>query len=207
MVHAQLRAASPAESLSERGRLAVGPGLAYVKYLQRRYDLSKVTVIPYLYSIGPFLADPELAQQVFVTAEPIAVRRTGAEVRVFLIADSGFDPYAAVYATRAARVRDAPGVVAAFAEALREGWTAYLGDPRATNAVMGERNPEMDPDTFARAAEAQRPLIERVDGGGAVGSMTTKRWTELGQQLETMGLLARPARADACWFDVNSRER
>jgi NitT/TauT family transport system substrate-binding protein len=203
MVHADRRAASLPEVFTEPGRLAVEPGLAYVKYLQSHYDLSKVAVVPYTYSIGPFLSDPELAQQVFVTAEPIAARRAGADVRVFLIADSGFDPYAAVYVTRGARIREAPGTVAEFVAALREGWRAYLDDPRAANAAMAQRNTEMDAETFERAAEAQRPLIEAK--GGKLGAMSSGRWAELGRQLEALHLLDHPAQPDACWFDVAER--
>jgi NitT/TauT family transport system substrate-binding protein len=204
MVHAKRRAASLAEVFSEPGRIAVEPGLAYVKYLQQHYDLSRVTLVPYSYSIGPFLSDAELAQQVFVTAEPIAARRAGADVRVFLIADSGFDPYAAVYATRGARVREQRASVEAFVASLREGWTAYLRDPRPANDAMAKQNTEMDAETFEKAAEAQRPLIARVAGGGALGSMQTERWAELGQQLQALGLIDHPAKPDECWFDARA---
>ena len=44
--------------------------------------------------------------------------------------------------------------------ALREGWRAYLDDPKPANEVMGKINKSMDAETFAAAAEAQKPLIE-----------------------------------------------
>jgi NitT/TauT family transport system substrate-binding protein len=204
MVHAQRRATVLPEVFSEGGRLAVEPGLAYVKYLQQHYDFSKLTVVPYSYSIGPFLTDAELAQQVFVTAEPIAARRSGADVRVFLVADSGFNPYAAVYATRGSRVREARAEVESFVAALREGWSAYLRDPRAANQAMAKLNTEMDAETFEKAAVAQRPLIESAGVGGALGAMTTERWDELGRQLQGLGLLDRPAKPAECWFDAGT---
>jgi NitT/TauT family transport system substrate-binding protein len=205
MVHAERRAASLPEVFREGGRLAVEPGLAYVKYLQSRYDLSKLAIVPYTYSIGPFLSDPQLAQQVFVTAEPIAARRAGADVRVFLVAESGYNPYAAVYVTRGAWIGEAPDEVAAFVAALREGWRAYLDDPRAANGAMGQRNPEMDAETFERAAAAQRPLIEAEGAHRELGSMRSERWAELGRQLEALHLLDHPAQPDACWFDAAQR--
>ena len=206
MVHAQRSAKSLGEVFTEGGRVAAEPGLAYVKYLQQRYDLSKVTLVPYSYSIGPFLSDPELAQQVFVTAEPIAARRAGADVRVFLVADSGFNPYAAVYATRGRRVREAPASVEDFVAALREGWLAYQQDPRPANDAMAVQNTEMDGETFERAAAAQRPLIDG-GAGSAIGSMTTERWAELGRQLQTLHLLDHPAQPGECWFDAGDRRR
>jgi NitT/TauT family transport system substrate-binding protein len=202
MVHAQRRATALPEVFGEGGRLAVEPGLAYVKYLQRHFDFSKLTVVPYSYSIGPFLTDPELAQQVFVTAEPIAARRSGADVRVFLVADSGFDPYAAVYATRGSRVREARAGVENFVAALGEGWSDYLRDPRAANQAMAKLNTEMDMETFENAAVAQQPLIENA--ATALGAMTTERWDELGRQLEELGLLEHPANPGECWFDASA---
>jgi NitT/TauT family transport system substrate-binding protein len=206
MLHAERHAASLPELFAEGGRLAVEPGLPYVKYLQQQFDFSKIAVVPYSYSIGPFLSDPELAQQVFVTAEPIAARRAGVEVRVFLIADSGFNPYAAVCATRGARVRESPDIVEAFAAGLRDGWVAYLQEPGAANEKMAALNTEMDSETFEKAAAAQRPLIEggSVDHG-APGAMANPRWGELGRQLQALGLLDHPAKPAECWFDPNAR--
>jgi NitT/TauT family transport system substrate-binding protein len=203
MVHAEQKATSLADVFSVGGRVAVEPGLAYVKYLQKKFDLSKVAIIPYSYSIAPFLSDPALAQQVFVTAEPIAAKRAGADVRVFLIAESGYNPYTAVYATRGARVREHPDQIAAFVAALREGWRAYLDDPRATNADMGRRNTEMDAQTFEQGAAAQRPLIETA--GAGLGSMTAERWAELGRQLQELGLLDKPPQPEQCWFGAAKR--
>jgi NitT/TauT family transport system substrate-binding protein len=208
MVHAERGIASLADLFAAGGRLAVEPGLPYVKFLQRSYDLSHVEIVPYGYSIAPFLQDPEMSQQVFVTAEPIAARRQGAHPQVFLIAQSGYDPYAAVYATRGALVRDDPGRVRAFVAALREGWRRYLDDPAATNARMGRLNPEMDAESFRLAAQAQAPLVEddwtRAHG---LGAMSGERWTALGGQLLALGLIDRAPRPDACWVDVDAPTR
>ncbi len=203
MVHAERGVGSLEELFQAGGRLAVEPGLPYVKFLQKRYDLSGVEIVPYSYSIAPFLTDPDMAQQVFVTAEPIAARRKGAHPRVFLVADSGYNPYTAVLATRRARVRDAPAEVASFVAALREGWRHYLDDPSATNARMQALNPEMDGESFQLAAEAQKPLVEtdwtRTHG---LGSMDPERWRQLGAQLHALGLVDEAPQPDACWMDL-----
>lgn len=173
--------------------LAVEPGVAYVKWFQKRYDLSKWRIVPYTFSIAPFLADPELVQQVFVTAEPIAARRQGVEPTVFLIADSGFDPYAAVVIARGDRVRERRAEVDAFVAALREGWRAYLDDPSAANAQMGGLNREMDAETFRLGAQAQAPLIETAfTKQHGLGAMSLERWTKLGEQLRELALIDKP---------------
>jgi NitT/TauT family transport system substrate-binding protein len=188
---------------SDGGTLAVEPGLAYVRFLQRRYDLSRFQIVPYGYSLAPFLADPRLVQQVFVTAEPIAARRQGADPRVFLIAESGFNPYAGVFITRGATVRERRAEVTGIVEALREGWRAYLDDPGPANAKMGELNREMDAETFRLAAEAQEPLVEddftRQHG---LGAMSVARWTELAGQLVELDLVDKPPQPQACFVDL-----
>lgn len=187
----------------EPGTLAVEPGLAYVKWFQQRYDLTKWRVVPYTYSIAPFLSDPKLAQQVFVTSEPIAARRQGVEPAVFLIADSGFDPYAAVVIARGDRVRERREEVDAFVAALREGWRGYLDDPGPANAEMGPLNREMDAETFRLAAAAQAPLIEtdftRAHG---LGAMSLERWTQLGKQLRELALIDKDPTPQECFVVV-----
>lgn len=204
MVHASRGLEALAEVFAAGGTLAVEPGVAYTKYLEKHYDLSKMKIVPYGYSIAPFLNDTDMAQQVFVTAEPIAARRQGTDPQVFLIAESGFDPYAAVVVTTGARVRGDTKRVVDFVAALREGWNAYLVDPTLANAQMGALNKEMDAETFRLAADAQEPLIEdaytKQEG---VGAMSLERWTTLGQQLRALGLLDKePVPAD-CFTEVH----
>jgi len=204
MVHGSRGVASLAALFAAGGRLAVEPGLPYVKFLKKTYDLSHMEVVPYNYSIAPFLSDPDMAQQVFVTAEPIAARRKGADPRVFLIAESGYDPYAAVLIARGGLVRDDPGAVVAFVEALRDGWRHYLDDPGPANARMSSLNREMDAESFRLAAEAQKPLIETdLTRERGLGCMTTERWSDLAGQLRSIGLIDHPAEPDAAWVDVD----
>jgi NitT/TauT family transport system substrate-binding protein len=204
MAHASRGFGSLAELFaSDGGTLAVEPGLAYVRFLQKRYDVSRFQIVPYGYSLAPFLADPRLVQQVFVTAEPIAARRQGADPKVFLIAESGFNPYAGVVIARGATVRDRHAEVTSFVEALREGWRAYLDDPGPANARMGELNREMDAETFRLAAEAQEPLVEddftREHG---LGAMSLARWTELAGQLVELELVDKPPEPEACFVTL-----
>jgi len=198
MTHAARGLDSLAAVFQAPGILAVEPGLPYVKYLEKRYGFGALQVVPYSYSIAPFLDDPTLTQQVFVTAEPIAARRAGSDPLVFLVADSGYDPYTAVVITHGQMLRDDAPRVAAFVAALREGWRGYLDDPNPANDVMGPLNPEMDAVAFRLAAEAQRPLIETNDG--ALGGMRTERWSRLADQLAELGLLTKPPEPAASYF-------
>jgi NitT/TauT family transport system substrate-binding protein len=203
MVHASRGVSSLAELFAGSGTLAVEPGLAYVKWFEKHYDLSRWKVVPYSFSVGPFLADPNMAQQVFVTAEPIAAKRQGADPKVFLIAESGFNPYAAVVITTGAYWKAHPDQVGAAVAALRAGWRAYLDDPSAANAAMGALNPEMDAETFRLAAEAQRPLIEDdFAKQHGVGAMSLDRWATLAKQLRELALVDRDVDPASCFATV-----
>jgi NitT/TauT family transport system substrate-binding protein len=207
MAHAKRGLASLEALFAAGGTLAVEPGLPYVKFLERRYDLSKMKVVPYGYSIAPFLADPAMAQQVFVTAEPIAARRAGADPQVFLIADSGFNPYAAVVIASGGRVRERRDEAEALVAALREGWRGYLDDPAAANALMGELNREMDAETFRLAAAAQAPLVEDAyTARHGLGGMSLERWAELARQLLELGLIEKPIEAADCFVALPERQ-
>jgi NitT/TauT family transport system substrate-binding protein len=194
MTHAARGVETLAELFGAGGTLAVEPGMPYVKWLEHRYGFGKFEVVPYSYSIGPFLEDPAMTQQVFVTSEPIAARRAGADPKVFLVAASGYDPYTAVVITHGQLLREEPATVEALVAALREGWRDYLEDPGPANALMSPLNAEMDDEAFCLAAEAQQPLIET--GDAPLGSMRAERWTELGEQLQQLGLLETPEPAE-----------
>jgi len=187
MTHAARGLGSLAALLASPGTLAVEPGLPYVKFLEKRYGFASQKVVPYSYSIGPFLTDPTLTQQVFVTAEPIAARRAQADPKVFLVAESGYNPYTAVVIAHGDTLRDDGARTAQLVAALREGWRSYLADPGPANALMGPLNPEMDAEAFRLAAEAQQPLVEAP--GVALGSMSPERWAELARQLKELGLV------------------
>jgi NitT/TauT family transport system substrate-binding protein len=194
MTHAARGLDSLEALLASPGTLAVEPGLPYVKFLEQRYGFANQKVVPYSYSIAPFLTDPTLTQQVFVTAEPIAARRAQADPKVFLVAESGYNPYTAVVITHGDTLRNDGVRVAQLVAALREGWESYLADPAPANALMGPLNPEMDAEAFRLAAEAQAPLIAVT--GGAVGSMRAERWAELARQLKELGLVAKTQPAE-----------
>ena len=109
--------------------------------------------------IAAFLADKNYAQQCFVFSEPILAKKQGAETQTFLIADSGYNPYTGVIITSGKIAKEKPELVKAMHASMQQGWQAYLDDPKPANAVMSQLNKQMDPETFAAGAEAQKPLI------------------------------------------------
>lgn len=200
MVHADRGAGSIADVLKD-GTLAAQQGLPYMQMLEKMYSFDHVHVVP---SPGgdltAFQADPKFAQQVFITSEALAAKQKGIAVKVFPISEIGYDPYTNVLATSDDTLKKNPAMVKAMVEAVREGWRAYLDDPKPANAKMHELNPSMDPQTFAAAAEAQMPFIEdddtRRDG---LGTMNQQRWETLIGQLKDLGDIPAAIPAGDCF--------
>ena len=189
MAHASRGVKSMADVFSG-GTLAIDPGVPYAAFLRKKYGFQNVKVVPYDGGVARFVTDKDHAQQCFITSEPIAAARQGSDPKVFLIADEGYNPYTTVVITRRALWKEKPDLVRAFARASREGWQAYLDDPRAANAVMAKLNTTFDAETWAPAAAAQKPLIETAETKkGKLGMMTRERWETLGKQLVEAGVI------------------
>ena len=198
MVHAARNLASLAELKS--GTLALEPGLPFALFIKKKYGFAGATLVPYDGGIAKFLADPNHAQQCYVTSEPIAVKKKGETPKVFLGAEAGFNPYANVLVTRGAMLREKKDIVRAFVAASAEGWRRYLDDPTAANAVMGKLNTAMDAETFAAAAAAQKPLIETDDTTkSGLGTMSEARWAKLGADLVALGIVTKAPSPTECF--------
>ena len=196
MVHAS-RGYKTMGDVLKTGTLAMEPGHPYALFLKKKYGAFGATVVPYDGGVARFMVDPTFAQQCFVTAEPLAAKRKGSDPQVFLLADEGFNPYTAVVVVARSTLKERPEWVRGFVLGAREGWAAYLAAPSATNAVMQKLNPSMDAETFAAAAEAERPLIESADTTkSGIGSMLRARWETLGKQLVELGLVEREPPVD-----------
>ena len=203
MVHASRNLGSLAEVFKE-GTLAMEIGLPYGKFLQQKYGQNAgVKIVPYQGGVTQFLADRLFAQQCFVFSEPIAARRAGAEPKVFLIAESGYDPYTVVLVTRGDLLRSKPRLVQAMAEAVTQGWTLYMKDPAPANKMMGKLNKLMDAQTFDEAAQAQKSLLSsEFTQTHGLGRMNVERWRTLAGQLVAMQVIEKAPVIEDCFVNL-----
>ena len=193
MVHAS-RKLQKLEDAFHSGTLALETGLAYAAYLKKKFVWEGVKVVPYDGGVAHFLADPNFGQQCYITSEPIAARQKGGDPTVFLIADSGFNPYTTVVITSRELLQKNPELARSFVLATREGWRDYLDHPQPTNALLGKLNGSIDAATLSAAAAAQQPLIETDDTKQhGLGSMQRTRWQTLADQLLDLKVVDKPA--------------
>ena len=200
MAHASRNLSSIADVL-KGGTLALQRGLPYARLLEKQYGFEHVQVVPSPGGdISAFLNDEKFAQQCFIVSEPLAARRKGVAVKVFPVSDIGYNPYTTVLAASGESLKKNPDMAKAMVAAVRDGWRAYLDDPKPTDDKMRQMNPSMDAETFAEVAEAQKPFIETDDTRrNGLGAMTKKRWETLIQQLKDLGDIPQAMPAEECF--------
>jgi NitT/TauT family transport system substrate-binding protein len=201
MTHAERGFTGIGDVMRTKGVLLWQAGLPYAQYLRKKYGPLTVVTAPYLGGIGNFQNDATLSQQCFVTSEPLAAAAAGLKVNTFLIADSGYNPYTTVLVTHRKRWAADPEEVRAMVAAVRQGWEAYLQDPRTTNIAMRALNQAMSAETFKQSALAQNPLI-RTAATERLGEMTLERWQTLADQLLDIKVIQKPVAAPTLFLDL-----
>lgn len=175
------------------------PGSAYIDILERKFDI-EIQITPLDYGMARFIADESFIQQCFITNEPYYVRRQGVNPGTLLIADAGFDPYRVWYTTQEFAEKN-PEVVAAFTRASIRGWEDYLyGDPTPANAVIAERNPQMDEAFmhYSRTAMIENDLVNGdASEGEGIGKVTRERISRQIEQLLDIGMIDRRVDVEA----------
>ena len=201
MTHAKRGLKTIGDVFANSGIVAMQRGLPYATFLEKKYGFDKVKIVPSPGGdLSAFRNDPSYTTQCFVTSEPIAAKKAGLDVQTFLIADAGYNPYTTVLVTRDDYRKKNPQIVASMIAAVSDGYRAYLDDPAKTNAMMQQLNPNMDAETFAAAADAQRPLIETDETKkSGLGVMTFERWQTLCNQLVELKVVEKAPPAAECF--------
>ncbi len=170
--------------------LATEPGLPWVQLMNAQYGTDGVKIVANTGGVTSFMANPALAQSIFVTSEPVTMQLNKVPVRVFSVAESGYNPYGAVYATRRGFLDSHRDALRAFAVAAQRGWAAYLATPERFNRAICALNPAMGFEAMNLAAPIMRPYLEGLPGAtGPIGWMDGARWATTQQQLIEVGLL------------------
>jgi NitT/TauT family transport system substrate-binding protein len=142
------------------------------------------------------------AQQCFVTAEPVQLELRKVPVRVFSLAEGGYDPYTVTIATSESFLQKDRAACAAFVRALREGWRSYLKEPSKYNPAIAKLNPAMSVEAMDLAARKQHDLVAPRTGD-EVGAMTRERWKVLADQLKELGTIKElPPVIDAVFWNA-----
>jgi NitT/TauT family transport system substrate-binding protein len=164
-------------------------------WLRQQYHFTDDQKRPYGFSVQPFLADPALSQQGFVTSEPFSIEKGGVHPTVFLLADFGYPPYSETLAVTRKTLAERREALERFIRASAEGWKSYLANPAPGNALIKQANPQMSDELLAYGV-AKLKEYAIVTGGDAhrfgLLTMTEPRWQATVDFLHSAGL-AKPA--------------
>lgn len=171
-------------------------GLPFIKWLDRSLGPTNLKFIPYTGSFAPLLADTVVGMQAFATAEPVQLESDGVRTRVFLIADTGFNPYDVILAVNDRLLESDPDLVTRMVRAISRGWRDYLASPELTNKTIAGLNPDFNMRTLEIAVTAVQPFVVSEDTRAhRLGWMTEDRWVGLQDKLVTLGELDPKRRA------------
>ena len=158
--------------------LATSGRTSWWPWLKIKHGLKDEQTRPYTFSMQPFFADKNMAQQGYPGSEPFIAEKAGQKVKFFLFAQEGYPPYGNTIVTTRQMVKDKPELVQRFVKATIEGWRSYLQNPAAGNALIKQDNPKMDDGTLAYSHKIMKQM-KFFDGGDAAkmgaGIMTDAR--------------------------------
>jgi len=162
--------------------ISKGARTTYWEWLKAAYGFTDDQIRPYTFNPAPFIADPDVAQQGYVTSEPFAIMNAaGWEPNVFLLADFGYDSYSTTIETSKKLVDENPDLVQRFVDATIEGWYSYLqGDPAPGNALIKADNPDMTDEQIAFSINAlnEYGIVDSGDSKSVgIGAMSDERWS------------------------------
>jgi NitT/TauT family transport system substrate-binding protein len=163
------------------------------RFLVAKYGFDQSQVRPYTFSLAPFLADPNMVQQGYVTSEPFLVaKQAGFKPNVFMVADvADYNSYAQTLETTASMIAGKPDVVQRFVDATIEGWYSYLNDPAPGNAMIQKENPDNSAEDISNSIKAmkERGLVDSGDTASlGIGAMTDARWKSFFETASRLGL-------------------
>jgi NitT/TauT family transport system substrate-binding protein len=169
-------------------------GSNWIDYLQLQYGIH-LNVIPMDYGLARFMADKNFVQQCYITSEPYYVEMHGVKARAMLISTAGYDPYRAIFTTKAF-AREHPEAVKAFVSGTIRGWSDFLaGDTTEARARIQAENSSQSP-ALMDYTVATLKRYKLVGGdpakGDRIGLITPERMTALLRTLVELKILDAP---------------
>jgi len=166
---------------------------SFWQWMKAEHGFKDENLKPYVFNVGPFLADKKSVQQGYSISEPISIKaQAGFDPVVHLLADNGFSTYSTTIETRAELVQNKPALVQKFVDASLIGWYNYLyGDNKAANELIKKANPDST-DAGIAGSIALMKKLGIVDSGEAlqngIGAMSTARVKDFYDKMVKAGL-------------------
>jgi NitT/TauT family transport system substrate-binding protein len=181
-------ASAPEVFVDRAGRASFWP------WLVKEHGFTEARLRPDASGLQDYLADKAAVQQADAIQGPIEAREQGADPESFLLADQGWNSYAATVAAPAGTVERDADLVQRFVDASIIGWVTYLyGDNSAGNAAIIAANPDQTEDRLNEEV-AQMKALGIVDAGDTltkgIGALSLERIAAFHDLAVGSGILA-----------------
>jgi len=166
-----------------------GAGRPYLKFMESKGMLDGVNLVPYT-GVANFVTDTKNAMQGYSFSEPLVAKQSGANAKVMMVSEIGFNPYASCLIATEDYIDNNKDLVGRMVIACREGWRAYFEDPTAANSQILKENKKMTPESLQFGTEELKPLcITENVSAAEICKMESARWDELTQQFADLKLI------------------
>jgi len=188
-----MRADNPVDSFEDLdGRTIIGrPEAVYIPFIRRKFGID-FEVQAQTFDLTRFLVDPDTIQEGYYIAETWFIRRAGVEPKWLALSESGYDPYATLFANTDF-AREHPEALRAFLRAYVRGYRDYIeGDPAPAHALIAKGNPRATPEflEYSRRLIIENRLARGDPAAGeSYGTMEPARYARTIRQLEEIGIL------------------
>ncbi|MFM7426454.1 MAG: ABC transporter substrate-binding protein [Elainella sp.] len=193
LAHPQSNAKSLEDLKGKPIFISAAANTTYWPFLKAKFGYTDDQKRPYNFNPGPFLADKNSVQQGYLSSEPLAISKEGGfEPLVFLLADSGYEPYSTTIECKRELVEQNPDLVQRFVDASIKGWYSYLnGDPAPANELIKKDNPEMTDEQIKYGIAKMKEYGIVVSGDAetqGIGAMTDARWKSFFDTMSKQGV-------------------
>jgi len=171
--------------------LQANQGRPFLDFMKSKNLLEGVQVVPYGGSVAKLVADKNTAMQGYSFSEPFMAKQQGASVRVLMLSDIGYNPYASCLICTEEYLTANADIVSRMTAASQEGWQQYFKSATETNAEILANNKEgMTAEALTFGVDTLRPLcLPEGVPASELGAMTPERWEELVRQFVELGLV------------------
>ena len=179
--------------------LQIDPARPYVPFMKSKGLLKEnVKTVPYFGTVAQLVADPHTAQQAYSFSEPLMAEQQGVKVKLLMMSDLGYNPYASVLICNDDYLKKNPDVASRMVAACVEGWANYLESPEETNRyILSQNRQGMTEEALTYGVANLRPLC--LPNGFArekLGLMEFERWETLTKQLQELGMISNKVKAN-----------
>ena len=171
--------------------LQANQGRPFLDFMKSKNLLEGVQVVPYGGSVAKLVADKNTAMQGYSFSEPFMAKQQSASVRVLMLSDIGYNPYASCLICTEEYLTANADIVSRMTAASQEGWQQYFKSATETNAEILANNKEgMTAEALTFGVDTLRPLcLPEGVPASELGAMTPERWEELVRQFVELGLV------------------